>query len=133
MALTKIRLELARTKENPAGNPNHGYELIAPLDEAGRLDTKSWQANRQLCSVRRFTPNSADEHGLLIHTSKKAWAFSYRPGEEDDELLHRLEDHQFKEGEYVSIKEHDGATRPFRVVAMSRWNVRPIGAKKPAA
>jgi hypothetical protein len=133
MALTKIRLELARTKDSPTGNPNHGYELIAPLDEAGKLDSKSWVSTRQLCSVRRFAPKTTDEHGLLIHTARKSWVFSYQPGEEDDEPVYRLEDHQFKEGEYVSVKEHDGVIRPFKVVSMTRWNVHPINKKKPAA
>lgn len=133
MMLMKIRLELARTKESPAGNPNHGYELIAPLDESGKLDPKSWVSTRQLCSVRRFAPKTADEHGLLIHTARKSWVFSYQPGAEDDEPVYRLEDHQFREGEYVSVTEHDGVTRPFKVVSMARWNLHPIDRKKPAA
>jgi hypothetical protein len=133
MTLMKIRLELARTKEDPDGNPSHGYELIAPIDAEGRLDAAAWTSNRQLCSVRRFTPNADDEHGLLVHTSRKAWAFSYEPGEDDDEPLYRLEQHRFRMGEYVSVREHDGVTRPFKVVSVTPWNVRPIVKKGSAA
>ena len=33
--LKTIRLELARTKEFPSGNPRCGYEFKAPLDAKG--------------------------------------------------------------------------------------------------
>jgi hypothetical protein len=32
--LKRIRLELARSKEFPMGSANHGYEFVAPLDDA---------------------------------------------------------------------------------------------------
>ncbi len=117
--LQKIRLELARTKESPDGDPRHGYELVAPLDKDGHLDGKAWPSVRQLCSVRRFVPDDIDEHGLLIHSRGKQWAFSYEIGEEDDEPIYRLADHRFAIGEYVSITEHDGVTRPFKVVSVA--------------
>lgn len=121
--LKKIRLELARTKESPDGNPRHGYELVAPLDKDGRLDAKVWPEVKQLCSVRRFVPDDIDEHGLLIHSRGRQWAFSYDPGEADDEPIYRLTDHRFAVGEYVSITEHDGVTRPFKVVSVGPHRV----------
>jgi hypothetical protein len=33
--LKRIRLELARSREFPAGSANHGYEFVAPLDSKG--------------------------------------------------------------------------------------------------
>ena len=116
--LRKIRLELARTKDSPGGNPLHGYELVAPLDSDGQLDGKAWPSVRLFCHVRRFVPGDIDEHGLLIHSRGKQWAFSYEIGEEDDEPIYRLADHRFAVGEYVSITEHDGVTRPFKVVSV---------------
>ena len=121
MTLKKIRLELARTAESPEGNRNCGYELVAPLDAKGRLAPGEWTRDKGACTVRRFWVNQGDEHGVLVHGSGGRWYFSYRPGEEDDEPLFRLDKHAFVKGEYVSVTEHDGVQRPFRVV-----DVRPI-------
>jgi hypothetical protein len=44
--------------------------------------------------------------------------FSYEIGEQDDEPIFRFDRHAFVEGEYVSITEHDGVTRPFRVASV---------------
>jgi hypothetical protein len=120
---SKIRLELARTKDRPEGDTRHGYELVAPLDPEGHLDVDAWRHQRAACSVHRFAPGAEDEFGRLVHTRGQRWAFSYRPGDDDDEAVFRLADHRFRVGDYVSITEHDGVTRPFRVVS-----VRPLPA-----
>jgi hypothetical protein len=114
MTLKRIRLELARTKEFPQGNPNYGYEFVAPLKADGLLDADGWKKNREKCTVRRFG-NGDEESGLLIHGPGGRWMFSYAPGEDDDEPIFRFDRHVMKTGEYVSITEHDGVTRPFRV------------------
>jgi hypothetical protein len=118
VSLSKIRLELARTREHPTGDAGHGFELVAPLDREGRLDVEAWQRVKGKCSVRGFAPGEDDEHGQLIRTRSRNWALSYAPGEEDDEPIYRLADHRFVEGEYVSITEHDGKTLPFKVVSV---------------
>lgn len=117
MALKQIRLELARTKEFPNGSSQHGYEFVAPLDKAGNLDTEEWKKTAQACTVRRFWGGEDDEVGQLVHT-RRGWAFSYEPGEDDDEPIFKFEKHTFTEGEYLSVTEHDGVTRPFRVVSV---------------
>ena len=38
-----IRLELARSKDFPEGSTTHGYELVAPLDASGHIDSAVWQ------------------------------------------------------------------------------------------
>ncbi len=119
MNLKKIRLELARTKEAPEGDPNCGYEFIAPLDAAGQFDEHMWRQHRDVCTVRRFWQNADDEHGTLVHTRGRKWVFSYAPGDEDDEPLFKFDRHTFKAGEYVSVTEHDGVTRPFRIAAVA--------------
>ncbi len=116
MALKLIRLELARTPEFPEGSDKHGYEFTAPLDAEGRLDAEEWKTFGQACTVQRFWGGEDDEHGTLVHTRGGAWVFSYAPGEDDDEPIFKFDRHLFAEGEYVSITEHDGVTRPFRVV-----------------
>ena len=117
--LRKVRLELARTPEFPEGNPACGYELVVPLDGGGLLDPAEWRQHKAACTVRRFWAKAADGHGRLIHTRHRAWAFSYAPGEDDDEPLFRLQDHRMVPGEYVSVTEHDQVTRPFRVVSVA--------------
>ncbi|MDJ0893738.1 MAG: hypothetical protein QNJ92_01240 [Alphaproteobacteria bacterium] len=114
MTLKLIRLELARTKDHPDGSAAHGYEFTAPLDADGHLDMEGWQASKLACTVWRFWDGEDDEHGQLVH-SRTGWAFSYAPGDDDDEPIFKFDRHLFKQGEYVSITEHDGVTRPFRV------------------
>jgi hypothetical protein len=115
MALKKIRLELARTPEFPEGSRMHGYEFTAPLDATGHLDATGWSNARAACTVRRFWSNQDDEHGRLIRRPDGSWAFSYAPGEDDDEPIFKFDKHVFAPGEYVTVTEHDGVARPFRV------------------
>ena len=120
MSLMRIRLELARTKEYPNGSASHGYELVAPLDKTGNLDPKAWKALHQACTVQRFWGDSEVERGLLAHRRDGKWVFSYQPGDDDDEPVFRLDRHRFAEGEYVSVTEHDGVTRPFRITSVQK-------------
>lgn len=115
MSLKKIRLELARTPEFPEGSAACGYELIAPLDAKGHLDPKGWTGDKARCTVRRFWDKAPDEHGRLTHHRGDVWSFSYGAGE-GDEPIFRLDRHLFTVGEYVSVTEHDGVVRPFKVV-----------------
>jgi hypothetical protein len=117
MTLKHIRLELARTKETPAGDAACGYEFAAPLDASGHFDAGRWAELRARCSVRRFWRNEADEHGLLVHANKR-WSFSYAAGTDDDEPIFKFDRHVFVPGEYVTITEHDGVARPFRVASV---------------
>lgn len=119
MALKSIRLELARTPDHPDGSAAHGYEFVAPLTDEGELDRDEWKRYHQVCTVRRFWPGEGDEVGLLIHGRGNRWAFSYEPGDDDDEPIFKFDRHHFVVGEYVSITEHDGVTRPFRVASVS--------------
>ena len=116
MSLKRIRLELARNAEFPNGSSQHGYEFIAPLDAKGHLDSASCPKAKAACTVRRFWNGAPDEHGTLIHRKNGSWAFSYEVGDEDDEPIFRFDRHLFVEGEYVTVTEHDGVARPFRVV-----------------
>ena len=118
MSLKRIRLELARTPQFPEGSANHGYEFIAPIDAKGRLDPVGWNASRVACTVRRFWNHTPDEHGVLIHRRDGKWAFSYKPGEDDDEPIFRFDKHSFVLGEYVTVTEHDGTARPFKVASI---------------
>jgi hypothetical protein len=121
MRLSTIRLELARGPGRPEGDARHGYEFKAPLDRAGHIDPAGWKLNKAFCTVRRFTPDAEDEWGRLEHGGDRRWRFHYDvvadPDAAGDEVGYRFESHAFKAGEYVSITEHDGVQRTFKVVS----------------
>ena len=122
MSIKNIRLELARSSENPHGDSSHAYEFRAPLDSSGHLDESRWEEQKLLCTVRRLENEEIVEHGLLIRAQGGKWIFSYAPGEEDDEPIFRFSSHIFTPGEYVSVTEHDGERRTFRVVSVADWH-----------
>jgi hypothetical protein len=113
-----IRLELARTPEFPDGSAEHGYEFVVPLDARDHIDVEAWRDDKSACTVKRFWGEDDPEKGYLIHTRHHTWAFSYAPGEEDDEPFFRFEYHAFREGEYISLVGHDGEMHPFKVVSI---------------
>lgn len=122
MALKKIRLELARAEEFPAGSAEHGYEFVAPLDNNARIDAKEWHSQRNRCRVLRFWGDAEHEHGHLVRRTGNAWAFHYRQEGDidvDDETGYRFADHVFRPGEYVSIREADEQLQTFRVVQVT--------------
>jgi hypothetical protein len=118
MTLHFVRLELARSKEFPEGSARHGYEFTAPLDSQGHLSGGEWKKFKAQCTVRRFTAGADDESGHLVHGSH-GWLFDYDAKDsDDDEPLFKLDRHLMRQGEYVSIKEHDGVMRTFRVASV---------------
>ncbi len=119
MALKRIRLELARDKQYPNGSRKHGYDFAAPLNDAGELVPEEWRKERNRCRVRRFCEGQPDEVGRLVHRRGGSWAFDYNPATDtDDEPGFKFDRHHFVPGEYVSITEHDGAQRTFRVASV---------------
>lgn len=118
-----IQLTLARTPEHASGSDKHGYDLVAPVNQDGRFDEAAWRADKTKAHVRRFWGGEEDQHGRLIHTRHRTWAFSYAPGEDDDEPIFHLETHRLEEGEYVTITESDGAVLPFRISAMAPLDI----------
>jgi hypothetical protein len=117
MTWKNIRLELARTREFPDGSASRCYLVRLPLDEQGLIDEEAVGTAPARATVRRFWPNEADMSGYVIRTPG-GWAFSYRPGEEDDESVFHLETHPIRLGEYITLTEPDGERRPFRVASL---------------
>ena len=115
-ALSKIRLELARTPEHPEGAHDIGYEFAAPLTADGHIDANAWHSSRAHCRVVRFRHGENDDVGHLIRKRGGSWAFHYdvHSDGEDDESGYRFADHVFRPGEYVSIREDD-ALLPYQV------------------
>lgn len=119
MRLSLIRLELAREKDYPNGSPLHGYEITAPLDESGHLDSVEWRKCRPHCTVRRFWDGEDDRHGELVHTARGRWAISYDPNTDlDDEPIFQLDRHLLTMGNYVSIAEPGNTQHTYRVTSV---------------
>lgn len=118
MGLKRIRLELARTPEFPEGSSRHGYEFVAPVSADGHIDAAAWRTAKDHCRVVRFWGDAPEQVGALRHVGS-GWRFDYIPGEEaDDEPFFKLDKHALTPGAYVSVTEHDGIQRPFRVVSV---------------
>lgn len=124
MTLKRIRLNLARDRAFPGGSDRHGYEIVAPLNDEGKIDAAEWRKERNHCRVRRFWQGEEDELGHLVHTRGGSWAFHYDLGDNlaDDEVGYHFADHAFMPGEYVSVREADGEMRTFRVVTVQALN-----------
>lgn len=118
MPLHNVRLEMAREPGFPNGNPNRGYELVLPLDNAMKIDAAEWKKNPKACTVERFWDGERTELGYLEQHRNGQWVFDYDfEDEEDDETGFRLGEHSFNRGEYVSVAGHDGQMHTFSVVA----------------
>jgi hypothetical protein len=121
--LTKITLNLARTKAFPDGSIRHGYEFVAPLDESGHIDTQTWKDLRNACIVHRFWGDEPVKRGFLVHRpggdKGATWGFDYNSETHaDDESGFRFGEHVFKIGEYVSIRDPDDGMETYRIAAM---------------
>ncbi len=115
--LKKIVLELARTQEFPQGSAECGYEITAPLDAKGQLDLEGWKSKKEQCVVRRFWKNEDDQKGRLVHHKGNHWAIEYENTLEEEPIF-KFDRHVFKEGEYISITEHDESEMPFKIVSV---------------
>ncbi|MDZ4778156.1 MAG: hypothetical protein SGJ23_15345 [Alphaproteobacteria bacterium] len=121
-ALKRITLRLARNPDAgyPDGDQHHGYTIVAPLHDDGRLDVETWRAAREKCTVIRFSPD-ADQRadGWLTHRGSH-WSIRYDEIEEGpDEPLFRLSEHKLVVAEYLSVADPDGPTLVYRVADVS--------------
>jgi len=121
MTLSRIVMRLARNPgtEFAEGDDHRGYTVVAPLLEDGKLDVDAFQAARADCSVRRFAPDDEAVTGRLARRGQ-TWFFDYDDADDaDDEPVHRLGDHRFTVGEYVSVADEDGRMLAYRVTEVT--------------
>lgn len=121
MTLSRIVMRLARNPgtEFADGDDHRGYTVVAPLHDDGKLDLDTFQKVRAECSVRRFAP---DEEAVIGRLARKGqtWFFDYDASDDtDDEPVHRLGDHRFSVGEYVSVADEDGRMLAYKVTEVS--------------
>jgi hypothetical protein len=124
VALRKVVLNAARSKEFPEGSIRHGYDFIAPLTGDGHIDLEAWREHRGECFAHRFWGGEPSMRGLLVHRAGglggSTWAFEWKAGSKDEqeEEGFRFGDHAFRVGEYVSVREEEGQLLTFRVVSV---------------
>ena len=123
MALSRIVMRLARNPgtEFAGGDDHRGYALTAPLTAEGRLDEGAYAKARDVCTVRRFAPDEDAATGRLARR-RDNWYFDYDDQDDtDDEAVHKLGQHRFAVGEYVSVADEDG-----RLLAYKVTDVQPV-------
>ena len=91
-----IRLELAREPQAPAGDPEAGYDILAPLTAERRLDAAVWREAPEKCRVRRFSHGATLAFGRLRHAAPDRWFLDFEPGDADDVHGFRLADERLR-------------------------------------
>ena len=118
MTLSRIVMRLARNPgtEFAGGDDHRGYALTAPLTPDGLLDADAYAKARSECVVRRFAPDEDATDGRLSRRGTR-WFFDYDDADSsDDEPVHRLGEHRFAVGEYVTVTDEDGRPLTYKVV-----------------
>jgi hypothetical protein len=124
MPLSRIVMRLARNPgtEFAGGDDHRGYALTAPLTDEGLLDEAAYGKAKGACHVRRFAPDEDPMDGRLARKGSR-WFFDYDDDDAaDDEPVHRLGQHRFAVGEYVTVTDEDGRPLTYKVV-----EVQPAG------
>jgi hypothetical protein len=122
MSLSRIVMRLARNPgtEFAGGDDHRGYALTAPLTADGLLDENAYAKAKGDCVVRRFAPDEDAVDGRLAKRGQR-WFFDYDEDEASptldpgDEPLHRLGEHRFAVGEYVTVTDEDGRPLTYKV------------------
>jgi hypothetical protein len=116
VSLSRIVMRLARNPgtEFADGDDHRGYTLTAPLTQDGHLDEAAFRGARDHCTVRRFSPDEDARLGRLARRGE-SWFFDYGATAVEDEAVHRLGQHRFTVGEYVSVADEDGRPLTYKV------------------
>lgn len=103
-AFHHIRLVLAREAGRPSGDPETGYDIVAPLDEAGLLDGEKLKAEPERSRVRAFTQDHTTAVGRLTRGPGGRWLLDFEPGTTADDIAgFNFGEERFTPGEYVSL------------------------------
>ncbi|CAN5290903.1 hypothetical protein BH09PSE1_BH09PSE1_29050 [soil metagenome] len=110
-----IRLELAREPGHPHGDSRDGWDLVAALDDDGRLDLEACRADPKRCFVRRFVRDATIATGHLRHSVGDWWILDLEGENDLDASGIRFGEERFVLGDYVSIVSADGKAHTYGV------------------
>ena len=117
---SKVKLRLAREPEHPRGGSEDGYDLVIPLDEAGRIDNELLKSHHELCRVVHYRAGEEHDLGHMVRLPCGRWKFHYdiKCNEEDPQGYH-FADERFVVGDFILIVEGNGP-HTYRVVTIER-------------
>ena len=72
-----------------------------------------------ICALRHQEEAARKARLKLERETEKAAKAAHKKIDADDEPGFKFDKHVFKPGEYVSVREHDGKMRTFRVVSVT--------------
>jgi len=109
-----IRLELARTKEFPAGSVSRGYLIRLPLNDDDLVDPDAFELTPYRGTVRRYWSTEPDEAGLVLPVDGE-WAMQCN-GTAARRL--ELDGRPIRLGQQISVVEPNCAILPFRIASI---------------
>lgn len=118
MSWKTIRLELAGTREYPAGSAGRAFLLRLPLHEDGSICEAEFLKRPSRATVRRFWASEPDCSGRIVR-GHDGWELSCSQ-HKDGEMAFRLAPQQIQPGGRVIMTAPDGEELPFRVASMTK-------------
>lgn len=118
-----VTLVVAAGPGFPQGSPDRRYEIEAALTPGGHLDAEAWHADPKPWAARRIWPGApAQEGDVQYDADTGCWSIRLfpAPGAATDAPLHAQIQNagQLRPGEYLTIREPDGAEYSYRVVGV---------------
>ena len=118
MSWNSIRLELARTRESPAGSAGRAFLLRLPLLDDGSIDEAEFARHPSRATICRFWASEPDSFGGIIRCPSGWECTCSQRGNEP--LVFLLPSQALRLGEQVIMKSPDGRELPLRIAVMTR-------------
>lgn len=109
-----IRLELASTREFPAGSVSRAYLIRLPLDDNDRVDEAAFLENPSRAMVRRYWSSEPDERGQLVRADG-SWIIECN-GKPHRRL--ELDGKPVRLAQQLTVSADEGRAVPFRVASI---------------
>ena len=118
MTWKTIRLELAATREFPAGSASRAFLLRLPVRDDGTIDEEEVAHCPTRATVRRYWGSEPDSSGRIVPVPG-GWECRCDERGADGRAF-RLPSPVLKLGQQVEMIGPDGCRLPFRVASMGR-------------
>lgn len=109
-----IRLELARTKDFPAGSVSRAYLVRLPLDDNDLIDEQALQSSPHRATVRRYWSTEPDESGVIVRMDG-GWAMQCNGS---PVRMLELDDRPMRLGQDIAVEDQGGTLLPFRIAGI---------------